>query len=363
VADPDYNLWYAVRRRLPVILGAASCGLAGYALMRAGVVTPVGATLASFVGALIGHLVEGYKTEAAARRELLEMRERQKEWTRAVEDEVTARTAALERLEGALKDLHEARATTLLGFSHDLRNPLHIIRISVEYLMSAPAIDEDPDATEAVRDLAVSVDRMQTMLGDLVEVTKAQRDFVTMASRTVETEELVVSLRRRLRALVSGTEVRAAVFATRDAPPRLTIDPVALDRIVDNLLTNAAKYTERGSIIVELDGLYGFLVIKVSDTGRGVQPDAIEQIFEAGGSAVESRRGDSHGVGLSVVAQLLDQMGGRIEVMSRPGDGTTFWVYVPVRAPTNRTAPVSPRPTESGRAPSRRVVLIRKQSA
>jgi signal transduction histidine kinase len=215
------------------------------------------------------------------------------------------------------------------------------------------------------------------MLGDLVQVTKAQRDFVTMAPQPVETSELSESLRGRLRALVHGRDVRTTVFATREAPQQVEIDPLALDRIVDNLLTNAAKYTERGSIVVELDGSEGFLVIKVSDTGCGIEPHALESVFEVGGSSVESRRGDSFGVGLSVVVQLLDQMGGRLEIMSKPGSGTTFWVYVPLQAerrtrtftsdsaassPPGATVTAAPG-TESQRRPLPPVVSIRKLPA
>jgi signal transduction histidine kinase len=166
--------------------------------------------------------------------------------------------------------------------------------------------------------------------------------------------------------------VRATVFATREVPEHVQIDPLALDRIVDNLLTNAAKYTERGSIVVEVDGSPGFLVVKVSDTGCGIQPEELERVFEVGGSSAESRRGDSFGVGLSVVVQLLDQMGGRLEIMSKPGSGTTFWVYLPVRAgrapksvpdPRVVRAPSPEVDTTPVRSSRSRIVSIRTLSA
>jgi signal transduction histidine kinase len=345
------------------------------------------------LGALLGYLFETRRTdrlneqtreevmgairdlaheEADARRELLEMHSRQKEWTRLVEEEMGARTTAFHKLASGVKELHEARATTLLGFSHDLRNPLQIIQMSAEYLRTSGVLTNNPDAAESVQDIGQAVDRMRRVLGDLVQVTKAQRDFVTMDPQPVETADLSESLRGRLRALVYGRDVRTTVFATREAPVQVDIDPLALDRIIDNLLTNAAKYTERGSIIVELDGSPGFLVIKVSDTGCGIEPHALERVFEIGGSPIESRRGDSFGVGLSVVVQLLDQMGGRLEVMSKPGSGTTFWVYVPLRtsARTSVHSAVTPLPqgsTSSYPPPSEsrsraltRVVSIRK---
>jgi signal transduction histidine kinase len=389
--------FYEARRWLPVLLGAGLFAGVGLLLVRIGlafVPTPVAMGV---LGALLGYLFEIRRTdrvneqtreevmsafrqlahdEADARRELLEMHSRQKEWTRLVEEEMGARTTAFQKLASGVKELHEARATTLLGFSHDLRNPLQIIQMSAEYLRTTASVTSNSDAAESVSDISQSVERMRRMLGDLVQVTKAQRDFVTMAPQPVETSELGESLRGRLRALVHGREVRTTVFTTREAPEHVEIDPLALDRIIDNLLTNAAKYTERGSIVVELDGTEGFLVIKVSDTGCGIEPSALEGVFAVGGSSPESRRGDSFGVGLSVVVQLLDQMGGRLEVMSKPGSGTTFWVYVPLQSERRRrtstadsvtSVPPVPRSTppvpQSQAQPLPRVVSIRKLPA
>ena len=130
-------------------------------------------------------------------------------------------------------------------------------------------------------------------------------------------------MRRNARFISSG-------LASRETPPRIETDLLLFDRVIDNLLTNAAKYTERGSIVIELDGKPGFLTVKVSDTGRGIEEDDVRKIFEPGGSVKETRAKYSHGVGLSVVVRLLAQIGGKLEVMSLPGMGTTFWAHFPV---------------------------------
>jgi len=291
---------------------------------------------------VMGALRDLAHDESDARRELLEMHQRQKDWTRLVEEEMNARTAAIQDAVSGVQEVQSERATTLLGFSHDLRNPLQVIQMSADYLDLSPALKADKDAADSLGDMHQAIDRMRTMLGDLVRVTKAQRKFVHMAPQIVPIPGLTDGLRRRLRALVHGRDVRSTVFATREVPEEVQIDPLALDRVIDNLLTNAAKYTERGSIVVELDGTPGFLVIKVSDTGCGIEPDALDRIFEPGGSNPRSRRGDSFGVGLSVVVQLLDQIGGRLEVMSRPGLGTTFWVYLPLLARPERSSTAPP---------------------
>jgi signal transduction histidine kinase len=128
------------------------------------------------------------------------------------------------------------------------------------------------------------------------------------------------------------------------------------DRVVDNLLTNAAKYTDRGSIVVEVGGVPGFLTIKVSDTGKGIESTDIERIFQAEGSDQSKRAPHSFGVGLSVVVQLLAQIGGRLDVMSKPHSGTTFWAHFPVEAQT----PVRPTMASGEREILHRVVTVRK---
>ncbi len=367
--------WYTTRRWLPTLGGAVLAGLIGWGLAKVGLAQVPTPVMLAVLGGALGYLFEVRRTERVnertrdevmgalrdlaheesdARRELLEMHQRQKDWTRLVEEEMGTRSAAIQDAVAGVQEVQTARASTLLGFSHDLRNPLQVINMSAEYLVGNPALSTDRDALDSIGDIRRAIDQMQRMLGDLVRVSKAQRDFVHMAPQSVAIEGLTDVLRRRLRALVHGREVRATVFATREAPPAIEMDPLALDRILDNLLTNAAKYTERGSIVVEVDGTPGYLVLKVSDTGCGIPADALDRIFEPGGSSPRSRRGDSFGVGLSVVVQLLDQIGGRLEIMSRPGAGTTFWVYLPLVARTERRSTLPE--AEAGAGPAARTV-------
>jgi two-component system sensor histidine kinase EvgS len=184
---------------------------------------------------------------------------------------------------------------------------------------------------------------------------------IRLEPQVVEVPTLTTRIRKRLNALVYGRGVRASVLPTREAPETLEVDPLLLDRVLDNLLTNAAKYTERGSIVVEIDGTPGFLTLKISDTGRGIDEAEMEKVFKPGGSRREDRASDSWGVGLSVVVQLLGRIGGRLEVMSKPGVGTTFWAHFPVVSSpaANRSAP----PQTSLRAPAfdvSNVVSIRR---
>ena len=99
--------------------------------------------------------------------------------------------------------------------------------------------------------------------------------------------------------------------------------------MVDNLFTNAVKYTPRGEVTVTLGGDGAFLTVTVCDTGRGMEPHLLARAFEHGASDRELRAAQSYGVGLAGVAQQLRDVGGRIEVASEVGVGTTFDVWFP----------------------------------
>jgi signal transduction histidine kinase len=373
--------WYENRRFLPTALGAVVFGALGWLLVRVGFATVPTPWFLALLGATLGYTLEGRRAErinaqtreqvmgalrqlavdeAQARREIVGLHERQHEWTRLVEEQVGERTRTLEHVMRGMQDLQQERASTLLGFSHDLRSPLQIVQFGAE-LVRARA-KGDPQLMAVVEDMDEALSQMKRMLSDLVKMASNQRVISQVSSQLVEVPELTERLQRRLRALVHGGEVRATVFGTREAPATIEIDPLILDRIVDNLLGNAAKYTERGSIVVELDGTPGFLVVKVADTGRGMDPDQLEACFTPGGSAPELRAHDSFGLGLSVVVQLLDQIGGRLEVMSKAGEGTTFWIHLPIKCETDKP-PSGIRSNEKGEESRSRVVRIRRLSA
>jgi signal transduction histidine kinase len=171
--------------------------------------------------------------------------------------------------------------------------------------------------------------------------------------RPIAVAPLVETFRRRLRALVHGRDIKVSVFCTREAPDEVLIDPLVFDRVVDNILTNAAKYTDRGSILLEISGTpappgangapndgrpdLGFLTLKLSDTGHGIQASHVERIFRPR-AAEEPSRPNSYGIGLSSVVRLLAQIGGRLDVMSKAAVGTTFWAHFPVTPPEQRRA-------------------------
>ncbi len=391
----EYHLrWYQRGRFLPVALGFAL----GAAVVVLAVVLHwehAGATLAlPVLGAVVARLIEVQRTsgrnlqfagelnevlrrlghdEVEARSEIGALHQRQREWIRLMEQQVTERTTTLERIVEGLDGLQQSRVTTIRGFSHDLRNPLFVVRGNTQFLRERIT---DGDEGEALRDMETAAIQIETMLSKLMEVAAAETGFVKLQPRPVAIAPLAETFRRRLRALAHGRDIKVSVFCTREAPEEIMIDPLVFDRVVDNLLTNAAKYTERGSILLEISGTpapvgagstsgngsagaEGFLTLKLSDTGLGIAVSGVDRIFRPR-PAHEPTSPTSYGIGLSSVVRLLAQIGGKLDVMSKVDVGTTFWAHFPVVAPEQKKMSTGEDNIESMIT---RVVTIRKAEA
>jgi len=375
----EYHLrWFDLRRWYPPVLGFIAGGALAFVAMRLHVSASTAAATLPILGALFGFVLELRRNqrsnlafgaeqnealrrlateEAEVRRELLDLQQRQREWMQLLEAESAQRALTVRDVVARIEQSQEARDQELRGFSHDLNSPVAVLRLGLEQLATL-ATEAGGEAPAVIAECEDSVRRVSRLLGELMDATRIRAITSKLTPERVDVAKLTERLRRRLHAMVYRRDIRTSVFRTREAPDSLETDALLLDRITDNLLSNAAKYTERGSIVVEVDGSPGFLVLKVLDSGRGIDPDHIERAFLPGKSAPEGRASDSHGLGLSVVVRLLAEVGGRLEVMSRPGVGTTFWAYVPV---TGRRPSASP-PGEGEPAADlvQRVVKIRR---
>lgn len=361
----EYKLEWFDRRRLLPILASAALGGGAAVTLSALHVTPTAALALPVLGALAGWVHELTRiqrvnlafaeqqhrvlrevglAEAEARSEISALHQRQKEWTRLVEQQMAERSVATQEVVAELEGLQRNRVTSLRGVSHDLRNPMSVVRGNAEFLRGRT---REPEERDALEDLVAAVDQIDAQLQRMHETLSDERGVVGSPRRLV-VDPLADVLRRRLRALVYGRDVKITVFKTRESPEELEVDPLVFDRITDNLLTNAAKYTARGSILLEISGTpplpgdsnqEGYLTLKLSDTGQGIEPADAERIFRPRPASERSSRA-SWGVGLSSAVQLLAQIGGRLDVMSKPGVGTTFWAHFPVRRATEQ------RPTQ-----------------
>jgi len=228
-----------------------------------------------------------------------------------------------------LHELQEQREDLLRAVSHDLRNPLTVIRTRAELLLrlqaSAGASPEEKESAEAI---LASARHMNAMIQELVDATRLEAGQVHLELQPVDLATFLNGLVARLSGALDTRRIR--VSAPPGLPPALA-DPDQLERIVTNLLSNALKYSPAGSeVTVTLSARDGQLVTAVADRGPGIAPEDLPHLFERYyRTAAVRERHEGLGLGLYITRKLVEAHGGRIWVESEPGKGSTFYFSLP----------------------------------
>jgi signal transduction histidine kinase len=218
--------------------------------------------------------------------------------------------------------------------SHELRSPLTAIHQFSSILMDELAGPLNEDQREAVRIMIRNINQLESMIGDLLEITRMQNGKLSIQLQSVLVSELVDDALDTMRGPAQAKGVHL-VHEVADDLPTAYADPVRARQILDNLVGNAVKFTPAlGSITVRAmrDDDEGFLRFEVADTGCGLSLESTERIFErlyqvkAPGEA--GRKG--LGLGLFICKELVIQQGGRIWVKSDLNKGSTFFFTLPV---------------------------------
>ncbi|MEO1056283.1 MAG: HAMP domain-containing sensor histidine kinase [Actinomycetota bacterium] len=275
----------------------------------------------------------------------------------------------LDRLAGSFNEMADAvqarierEARFASDVSHELRSPITALTAAVEVLDARR--DDIPERTQQALDVVVSqVRRFDSMVIDLLELSRLDAGPPELNVDDVD----LVDLTRRIAARYGAPEVPIeasstdAAPATGAAPLTVTIDRVRYERILGNLLDNAATHGG-GAVRIELRGVADRVMIAVEDAGPGVADSERHRIFErfARGSAARSRIGT--GLGLALVAEHAAAMGGSARVEDRIGGGARFVVEVPREVvgravvnptPPHGTTPIAPQPAPAAAQPVR----------
>jgi signal transduction histidine kinase len=221
-----------------------------------------------------------------------------------------------------LRELNEMKDTLLHAVSHDLRNPLTAIMGSVQTLERASQLQLTPEQSNG---LLVAIDtsarRLHRMISDLLDLDRLDRGDVKPDRQPTDLRELV----RRL--IYEATFLDKHPARVESERVVISVDAGKVERIVENLLVNAAKYTPTGSpVCVRVQAVPEGALITVEDEGPGVPDEWKETIFLAFRQAEQGSSGA--GIGLSLVAKFAELHGGRAWVEDRPGGGAAFKVLL-----------------------------------
>lgn len=239
--------------------------------------------------------------------------------------------------------------------SHDLRQPLHAMGLFATALHEKV---KDRHVVDLVDSISDSVAALEGLFNELLDVSKIDAGVIKPSIATFRVGELLHRL-----ATECDAECREKGLRLRIAPTRrfARSDPVLVERILRNLISNAIRYTARGGVLVGCRWRAGTVRIEVWDTGPGIPAEEHERIFEEfyqlDNAGRTSKKG--LGLGLSIVRRLCNLLGAPIDVKSQPGSGTVFGIELPAAAAHAVTAAESKaEPVPPGRLDGRLIVVI-----
>ena len=246
----------------------------------------------------------------------------------------------LARMRDEAQAATRAKSAFLAIMSHEIRTPMNGILGLADLLLDAPL---PPPQRQQVQTLRGCADGLLGLLNDLLDWSKIEAgrmhlEHIAYAPREVVGEVMQVL---QLRAEEQGNRLITEIAP--DLPQYLLGDPLRLRQILFNLVGNAVKFTQDGSVRLHLQAQGNCLQMEVTDTGLGMDEVTCEQLFQAFTQADTStaRRFGGSGLGLAITRQLIQLMAGRIAVVSRLGQGSTFTVDLPlVPAPLPESASV-----------------------
>jgi len=225
-----------------------------------------------------------------------------------------------------------AKSQFLANMSHELRTPLNAIIGFSELISHAMVGPLDAKYRGYADDVLVSGRHLLSVINDILDMAKIEAGSHRLSIETVRLAELIDACVKMVLGRASEAGVRTEVQGA-DALPPVRVDPLAVKQILLNLLSNAVKFTPRGgSVVVRVALAPGnALALSVADTGIGIAPEDKVHLFEAFWRAdnAHNRRHEGTGLGLAISRRLAELHGGKIEIESEVGNGTTVRVSIP----------------------------------
>lgn len=217
----------------------------------------------------------------------------------------------------------------LASVSHELRTPLNVVLGYIDLLLDHSFGPLEPAQRDILHRVTRNASNLSHLINDLIDLSRIEAGRLKIELETVDLAPLIGEMRNLMDLLLAGHDV---TFTADLAPgcARVRADAERLKQIVSNLLVNAVKFTEYGSIALRAEPGGTGVMISVTDTGIGIPATAHRAIFEPFRQVHDrSRHVPGAGIGLSISSRLAQLMGGRLAVESEPGRGSCFMLTLP----------------------------------
>jgi signal transduction histidine kinase/CheY-like chemotaxis protein len=267
-------------------------------------------------------------------------------------DDLEHTAAVVQEKARELEQASRYKSDFLANMSHELRTPLNSLLILSKLLGDNPDGNLTNEQAKYARTIQSSGNDLLTLINDILDLSKIEAGQIQMQPESVPLQRLANDLRNVFQPVASDRGLSFAINIAPDCPAAIETDRQRLEQVLKNLLSNAFKFTQKGGVTLAVSRAGAGddrLIVAVTDTGIGISPEQQESIFEAFRQAdgTISRKYGGTGLGLSISRELSRLLGGVITVDSRPGEGSTFTVTLPVNYDP------SGAPTHEQRAPAR----------
>ncbi|MBC9794899.1 PAS domain-containing protein [Sinomicrobium weinanense] len=254
--------------------------------------------------------------------------------TQKKEDEM-----ALIQARDAAENAARAKTDFLSVMSHEIRTPLNGI-IGITNLLK---LNHTPGQKEYIDNLMFSADHLLQLINDILDLNKIESDKLELVYTEVDLPELILHIRNQFKSLADAKDLTLRCHIDKNIPQKIIGDTVRLSQILNNLVSNAIKFTEKGGVTISLKQLsatpmQSVIHFSVKDTGLGIPQKLQQAIFESFKQIQQAayRKHSGTGLGLTITKKLIELHDSQIHVKSRPGKGTEFYFDLTLNLPTDK---------------------------
>ncbi|MFO7877120.1 MAG: MASE3 domain-containing protein [Desulfovermiculus sp.] len=249
---------------------------------------------------------------------------------------------ALQETKKQAEEASKAKSNFLAKMSHEIRTPMNCILGMLRLVLSSDITGKQRERIQVAKDSAES---LLWLLNDLLDLSKVEAGRFTVHEKEFRLRHLLNNVLKEVQPMAEEKGLKLHLVVDKDLPTQMFGDLHRLRRILFNLLSNAIKFTEQGWISLEAEQLdlapctdqenllITIILFKIKDTGSGLDSEQLRSVFEAyaqgGRDSLTAEEGI--GLGLAVCKEFSEQMGGRIWAESTPGEGSTFYVQLPLK--------------------------------
>jgi len=256
----------------------------------------------------------------------------QTEELQAQSDELQEQNIELDVQKREVEEANRLKSEFLSNMSHELRTPLNsIMALSRTLIMQA----KDKISSEENKYLEI-IERngknLLNLINDILDLSKIEAGKLEITLQTFSINSIIQNIKENLSSIAEEKEIKIYLDLA-DNLPKIESDPEKVYQILQNVIGNAVKFTQKGSVTISTDVDENQMVVKVIDTGIGISQEELPYVFEefrqADGST--SRQFEGTGLGLAIVHKLVNGLGGKIEAQSELGKGSIFTIYLPLK--------------------------------